>query len=170
MLSNHISLQYINLTFNLLFSLVFHKVRLGIITYSNEAKMEFYLNTFTDKMAVHNAMRLPHRGGRTNAQEALRLMHTEVFTAINGDRTGVKNIGVFVSDGYSNMEEQNTVPEAHRVKDKNIEMYAVALGESPNLKELNEIVSAPESTHIFRLKDEQQVMASALQLVNQLCV
>ena len=92
------------------------QVRIAVVTYSDVAQIEFYLNTYSrDKMATLNAMRLPHNGGRTNAQMALALVHNEIFATRNGDRTGVKNVGVFVSDGYSNISPENIIHEVSRL-------------------------------------------------------
>ena len=147
------------------------QVRVALVTYSDAATVEFNLNTYSsNKLGAHNAMRLAHKGGYTNAQEALRLVHETLFTTANGDRTAVPNKGLFVSDGFSNINQDNTVPQAGQAKGKGIEMYAVGLGANPNLIELNAIASSPESTHVFRLADKEQVRALAQQIMEeQLC-
>jgi Mg-chelatase subunit ChlD len=146
------------------------RVRVAVVTYNETAKIEFYLNEhLSDKFSVQNAMRLPHRGGKTNAQAAFNLVHTQIFTESNGDRNGVKDILVFVSDGYSNIEAEQTVPQAMEAKAKDIEIYSVAIGTQPHFTELNEIASQPLSTHIFRLINRAEIMDSVLKLVEALC-
>ena len=55
-------------------------------------------------------------GGRTNTQDALRLVREQIFVERNGDRNGVPNKLVVVTDGGSNVRSENTVVEANRLK------------------------------------------------------
>ena len=48
------------------------------------------------------------------------MMRRELFSSGRGDRTGVDNIAILVTDGYSNVERHNTIPEAERAKDDGI--------------------------------------------------
>ena len=50
--------------------------------------------------------------GRTNTAEALKLLYSEMFTPFNGDRVDIPNYGIVITDGESNINEQNTLPEA----------------------------------------------------------
>ncbi len=61
----------------------------------------------------------PNRG-KTNTQAALSAMRRDLFSTARGDRAGVDNFAVLVTDGYSNINRFNTVPEAQRAKDEDI--------------------------------------------------
>ena len=52
-------------------------------------------------------------GGRTNTQEALRRAANDQFSSNRGDRNGIDNIAIVVTDGGSNINE-NDVPNAAR--------------------------------------------------------
>ena len=59
----------------------FGTVRASLITYSDDASVQFYLDTYTDQRDVLNALSFLQVGGRTNTQEALRLADDDVFTS-----------------------------------------------------------------------------------------
>ena len=56
--------------------------------------------------------------GRTNTQEAIRLAYQNVFTSSGGDRSGVPNIMVVVTDGGSNVNEFQTSIEAQNARNQ----------------------------------------------------
>ena len=76
--------------------------------------------SFRAKQEVLNALSFFPNRGKTNTQAALGVMRRELFTSGRGDRTGVDNIAVLVTDGYSNIDRFNTIPEAERAKDDGI--------------------------------------------------
>ena len=55
-------------------------MRASVITFSDDAKVEFYLDRYNDQRDVLNALSFLRNGGRTNTQEALRKSYDEVFT------------------------------------------------------------------------------------------
>ena len=42
----------------------------------------------------------------------MKLLRTEMFTPFNGDRQDVPNFAVVITDGESNINEEETLPEA----------------------------------------------------------
>lgn len=143
--------------------------RVGAITYSTDVNGQFYMNTYSTKEGIINGLNFYHKGGRTNTQEALRLMRTEHFTPRRGERNGVRNVAIVVTDGYSNINEGNTVPEAKDAKDGGIDIFVVALGEGPNFREINDMSSDPDSDYVYQLKAAADTQATASQLLDELC-
>ena len=149
--------------------LAFGRSRVGIITFSTESRNEFFLNDYQDKESILNAMRFSHYGGRTNIYAALRRLNEEQLTAANGDRNGVRNIAVLVSDGYANEQASLTLDEAARIKARGTEIYTVAIGGSPNLSDINEISSDPDSDFVIRLRTLQDAEQAASDFLDILC-
>lgn len=144
--------------------------RVGAITYSTDVNGQFYMNTYSTKEGVINGLNFYHKGGRTNTQEALRIMRTEHFTTTRGERTGVRNVAIVVTDGYSNIDEDNTIPEATRAKEEEeIDIFVVALGEGPNFREVNDMASDPDSDYVYQLRDINEIEETAEQLLDELC-
>ena len=144
-------------------------VRVGAVTYATTDTDQFSMNTYTGfKQSVINALNFYHEGGRTNTQAALRTAMNQ-FTPGRGDRAGVRNVMVLVTDGYSNVNKEDTVPNAITAKGAGIDIYSIALGETPNIRELNDIASNPESEYVFRLRGIQDVDDIADALLDRLC-
>ena len=57
------------------------------------------------------------------------MMHRDMFTVANGDRPGVPNIALVMTDGESVIDPQKTVPEAEEARAKGIDMIAIAIGD-----------------------------------------
>ena len=111
--------------------------------------------------------------GRTNTQAGIRTMRSDVFTRTRGDRSGVPNVAVLVTDGNSNIEREDTVPEAERAKRDGITLYVVALGDAVDLGEVNAIAGTSSGSsagdYVFRVTDNDSTAEVAGQLAEELC-
>ena len=56
--------------------------------------------------------RIPFLGGRTYTTSALRMLRQAVFVPSGGDRETVPNFAIIVTDGNSNINPEQTIPEA----------------------------------------------------------
>ena len=112
-------------------------------------------------------MTLPE--GRTNTQDALRLSYESVFVSNRGDRPGVRNVAVVVSDGNSNIAADRTQAEAETARQRGIELFAVAVGEQSNDVEMAGIASDPDSEHLLSMRTDDQLNATANRLLQLLC-
>ena len=112
-----------------------------------------------------NAITYFYRGGKrtTNTQAAIKLMREDVFSTSHGDRNGVANVAIIVTDGFSNVNPEQTIPEATKAKDQGIQLYTVSLMQEYNLAELNAIASDPDNNHVIIVgKDDIQDKADDL--------
>ena len=146
----------------------FSGVRIGAVTYSTEARAEFYLDEYGSREAVINALNFHHTGGRTNAAQALSVVRRQLLTAARGDRAGVRNVVVLFSDGNSNVDEWQTLDEARALR-ADASLYAIALGERPNLREMNDVASKPLSEHMLRVRKLADIDSVADSLLTHFC-
>ena len=94
----------------------------------NEAYLHFYLSNFTDKQSLVDAVRnIPYCGRNTNMTGGLRLTRIEIFNAVNGDRSGVPNVIVLVTDGNPTREVESLHDEVARIKRLNIKIIGVGI-------------------------------------------
>ncbi|XP_061187017.1 collagen alpha-1(XIV) chain-like [Saccostrea echinata] len=125
------------------------EVRVGLMSFSTQVTIEFHLNTYYTKAEVVDAIdKVPWRYGSTNTADGLKTMHEEMFSKANGDRPGVQNICIIMADGTSNINEQRTIPEAKKARQKGIHIYAIGIA----LWDLNEVIgiaSQPASLNAF---------------------
>ena len=70
-------------------------------------KVNFRLDAYNRKSDILNAIAyLPQSGGRTNTAAGINTMRSDVFTK-TGDRAGIKNVAILLSDGNTNVNPQN---------------------------------------------------------------
>jgi len=143
--------------------------RLAVVTYSDKAWVKFYLNTYSSVASVLNAMVFVPVGGTTNTQEALHLTHEEVFTVARGDRSGVDNIAILLTDGHSNVQQENTQTEGDAMRKKGVEVYVAAIGDQPDMVEVSGLASEPKNSHVVLVSDAQDVNKAADVLLDSLC-
>lgn len=144
-------------------------VRVGVVTYATSVTDQFFMNTYSGlKQGVINALNFYHEGGRTNTQAAIAAAINQ-FTLARGDRSAVSNIIILVTDGYSNVNEQNTVINADQAKRRGIDLYSIAIGDAPNIRELSDISSDPDSEYLYQLRELSEVDSVASNLLGKLC-
>ncbi|XP_062585272.1 cartilage matrix protein-like isoform X2 [Saccostrea cucullata] len=123
--------------------------RVGLVSYSTQVTIEFHLNTYNTTTELIDAVdKIPWRYGSTNTADALKAMHEEMFSKDNGDRPGVRNVCIFMTDGVSNINYQRAIPEAETARQKDIHIYAIGI-RLKDLSELNGIASQPASLNAF---------------------
>ncbi|KAK7107194.1 cartilage matrix protein-like [Littorina saxatilis] len=126
-----------------------NKIRVGVLKFSSSANTEFNLNSFYGKDAMKNRiMNIGYTGGTTNTGDALSYMRTSMFTTANGDREGVHNIGVIITDGQSN-NFTHTADHARAAHNANITTFSIGISSGSAMGELSEMASKPDSDYLF---------------------
>ena len=69
------------------FEIMDNKVRVACVTFSNDATVVFYLDSFSNLQDVSEAiLRVTYEGQKTNIARALEITRTEVLLTSRGDR------------------------------------------------------------------------------------
>jgi collagen type VI alpha len=150
------------------------QVLVGFVTYSTDVNDHFFLNMYSrSRSALITAVNFNELGGTTNTQGALNFVKDSVFTTSNGDRPGVDNVVILLSDGYSD-EPEGSSPDANAgssLKQSGATIYTIGFGAAPNILELNTLASAPTSMHTFVLPSANttDITTTANSLIAQLC-
>ena len=116
-----------------------------------------------------SALTFSSAGGSTNTQEALGLLHRDVFTMIGGDRPDVINKAVVVTDGKSTVDPQNTPIQADLARQAGIELYVLAVGSKVDRKEVGQIASNPVANHVFDLERVEDVVRVSDDMLEVIC-
>ena len=146
------------------------KTRVAVVRFANSARVDFHLNSFDSSRKVMEAIgNTGYLGGKTNTSGALRVMRKEVYQESRGDRPGVLDIGIIVTDGESNVDEDRTVYEARRLKENKIRMFAVGVTSRIDTAELETIVSQPVSDHFFNTARFEDIDNLVSRLVWRVC-
>jgi len=100
-------------------------------------------------------------------QAAINEMRTGVFGGGAGDRLHVPDVGILVSDAYSTVNANRTLPEATLAKDAGIIMLGVIVNPDHNLDDMTAIVTDP-GTDLFFLVDPSNFDSVVAQVVDRL--
>ena len=138
----------------------YDRARVAAVTYGDTAQLAFPLDKYNSKQEVLNALRFMPNQGRTNTQEAVRIMRRDVFSSRRGDRAGVDNVCVIITDGGSNVQHHNTGREAESAKEDNVAIYVVALGDRVDMVEVNNLAgkaNEPLAGYVYRVRSDRDI-------------
>jgi collagen type VI alpha len=145
-------------------------IRVGAVAFSTIVVGQFYLSDFTSREAVVNGLRFYNAGGTTNTAGALYNVLNTQFTATHGARSGAQKVVILVSDGYSNVNPDQTVPSASALKNNvGAVIYSVANGDNPQFSELTNIASSPQSQYVLPLLGQNNIASISSMLLDKLC-
>ncbi|XP_072532864.1 collagen alpha-6(VI) chain [Salminus brasiliensis] len=135
-----------------------NRVRLAVVQYSTNTKVEFDLNDFYDKDRIQKKLvSIKQLKGKTYTGKAL----TEVWQAFNesnGGRTNVLQFLVVITDSSS--KDNVTVP-ATALRMKNVNVFAVGMGHATE-SELLSISDSHERTYLENPFSTLQILGSEL--------
>lgn len=125
------------------------KVQVGLVLYSDTPAAEIYLNTFSTKYeALKYIKGVPFLAGKSYTGKALKFARERIFTRNKGSRRdrGVRQIAVVITNQQS---LDNVTTEAFKLRASGVEVYAIGT----NVLQLKQIVSFPETQHMFIMED-----------------
>lgn len=121
------------------------QVRIGAITFSDKAYLEFPLDQYTEPDQLKEAiLNITYRGGRTFTNKALRLLKEQVDPHLTNNKGPI--VAVVITDGRS-AQPKDTKAEAEKLHQLGINVYAIGVGDSKNydIEELKAIASDPDN-------------------------
>ena len=126
------------------FSIGEQETRIGLVTFSTNAKLEIPLDRYYDANELKDVvLSLKLIGGETNTGKALHIARTECFNSNYGGRTGVPNIAVIITDGLPTILTYDTSSEATMLK-QIATTLAVGVTESVETQLLKDLSSMPQ--------------------------
>lgn len=146
------------------------QARVGAVVFATDVNGLFYLGDNTrNREGVINSLDFFNDGGKTNTPAGLEIVRDALFTAAKGDRPGVPNVLVVMTDGYSNVNEERTPVDAEQLRNDGVTIYCVGVGEGPQLSEIHSIASSPSSEYVLVLISQGNPKDAADQLLDRLC-
>ena len=120
--------------------------RVGVVIFSDRAQVVVRLGEITDTALLQDRItNLAYVGSNTNTQAGLRVVNEQLFTPAGGDRPGVPNLVIVLTDGKSTVNPELTVPNAVALRNRNIRIIAIGITSSIDEAELKGISSEPQS-------------------------
>lgn len=134
------------------------RTRVGIATFADNGQVEFFLNSYEQKEHVLQAIEyITFREGKTNTASGLELLRNQLFNPSNGDRPNAPNIAIIITDGKSNVNVENTIPEAMKARADGIYIIVSTVGASRNLLEIRGLVSDPVDRNVVSVDRYQEL-------------
>uniref|UniRef100_A0A8C4IJS7 Collagen alpha-1(XIV) chain n=1 Tax=Dicentrarchus labrax TaxID=13489 RepID=A0A8C4IJS7_DICLA len=140
--------------------------QVAIAQFSDDARTEFKLNSYSDKQRLLDAInKISYKGGNTKTGRAIQHVKENIFTTEGGVRRGIPNVLVVLTDGRS-QDDVNKVS-----KEMQMEGYIVfAIGfADADYGELVSIASKPSDRHVFFVDDLDAFKKIEEKLVTFVC-
>ena len=111
--------------------------RVGIVTYSQGAYNQFYLNGYTTQQQLLTAIgNTPYRQGTVaNTAAAINFVTNTAFSTQHGARSGVPHYGILLT-GSTSTSPTLTVSAANHARQNGVTLYTVGVGQGVNQGEL----------------------------------
>ncbi len=95
-----------------------------------------------------------------------------MFVASGGARsvdTGIPRVAVVITDGQSNVNREMTIPTATALRESGATVYAVGVGSSINMAELDAIASSPDNVRLLTRFDTTEFDGLRSRITNDAC-
>ena len=128
-----------------------NNVQIGVETFATSPRHEFNMNSHRTKADLVKAINaIGYHSGGTRTDLALKFVEGRSFKAATGDRPGVSNILIVMTDGKSN-QPQLTVAETAKLHQMNLKVFAIGIGSGVDKGELGHIAS--DAQHVFQVQN-----------------
>jgi hypothetical protein len=128
-----------------------NETRVGIINYNTNAEVLVdFSKPQTLKSLTDIIDKIKYKGGNTNTAEALLFANERILNETKGMRPakdGIPKVVVVITDGESNVNQKDTIPQANKLKDRGFSIISVGVGQGINLQELIAIASTPDDQY-----------------------
>ena len=153
------------------------ETQVGVITFSGIARTIFQLNahstTSTLLQAIQDIPFMDDPGPSTNTADALNVLGADAFTSESGARDpglAIPRVAIVVTDGQSNINSSQTIPNAEAVHAAGVVVFAIGVGNSVDLGELNGIASDMSFVSLLMEFDTQELLGLQRLLSFEACL
>ncbi|XP_049336161.1 collagen alpha-1(XIV) chain isoform X2 [Astyanax mexicanus] len=140
--------------------------QVGIVQFSDDARTEFKLNSYSDKESLLDAVqRITYKGGNTKTGQAIKHVKENIFTQEAGSRRGIPRVLVVLTDGRS-QDDVNQISKD--MQTEGFIIFAIGFADA-DYGELVNIASKPSERHVFFVDDLDAVKKIEEQLITFVC-
>ncbi|KAK3093006.1 hypothetical protein FSP39_009936 [Pinctada imbricata] len=123
--------------------------KVAVLTFNSRVYNQFHLNKYTTKEMLQLAIDgIKYRRGWTHTYKAIKFAREESFQIANGAREKSTKVAIIVTDGKSQFAS-NTVREAKMLREQNVIIFSIGIGNKIKMAELKSMASDPDSSHVF---------------------
>ena len=131
--------------------------------------MVFNLKDYDTSRQIEDAIwAADFQGGATGTADGIQAARAS-FSVAMGDRPGVQNVLVWITDGVSNIDKHRTGPEARMAKDAGINIIAIGVGWNIVTDELKIVASPPAKLNVMKIDHISAVKGILPSLTGGVC-
>ena len=146
-----------------------NKVQVSSVTFGTGPTNQFYLNQYTDKTRLQNAISsIQFRGGAPKMAGAIRYATGTSYSPIHGGRADAPHVVVLLTNQPSGTVDMTRL-EAQTARDNGIILYTVGIGGGADLNELQQIASDPDYRHMFTAQNFDALGSLSNLLAAKIC-
>uniref|UniRef100_A0A8C0YF80 Collagen type XIV alpha 1 chain n=1 Tax=Cyprinus carpio carpio TaxID=630221 RepID=A0A8C0YF80_CYPCA len=124
--------------------------QVAIVQFSDDARTEFKLSSYSDKEALLDAVqRITYKGGNTKTGRAINHVKEAIFAEDTGARRGIPKVLVVLTDGRS-QDDVNKISK--EMQTEGYIIFAIGFADA-DYGELVNIASKPSERHVFFVDD-----------------
>ncbi|XP_053719022.1 collagen alpha-1(XIV) chain-like [Synchiropus splendidus] len=140
--------------------------QVAMAQFSDDARTEFKLNSYSDKQQLLDAItRISYKGGNTKTGAAIRHVKEKIFTVEGGVRRGIPNVLVVLTDGRS---QDDVTKVSQEMQVEGFIVFAIGFADA-DYGELVSIASKPSDRHVFFVDDLNAFKKIEEKLVTFVC-
>lgn len=143
--------------------------KFAAIKFSDKAHLLF--NFVSPDQAKTKLLNVPQNGGWTNTQDALKMARNLFLNpAASGHRQNARRLAVVVTDGNSNIQRDQTIPQAIQLKGIGTRVMVIAVGNygDSGRKEMKDIASYPPEENLFFVDDFNDMYQVTFMAINSI--
>lgn len=146
----------------------FDMVRVGAVQFSQNASLEWRLDSYFDRVSMIDAInRIFYQGQTTNLAGGLELARNAIFND-PGNRQGVRNVALVITDGVPNVRFDDTIPEARALARVVDLIVAVGVTDRVDFDLLGRVASSP--SNVISVRDFSALTNDLDRIVTEVCL
>ena len=150
-----------------LFDVSPNKTRIGVIIFSDDVSTVLHLDNLLNSTELKNTISNIHQlKGGTETGKALKHARENEFNEKYNRKTDASKVIILLTDGQSIRPEDTSV-EAKKLKEENITVFVIGIGNRTDKRELSVVASSPR--HQYNLQDYNALTTIKNMLVVKTC-
>ncbi|GFS11461.1 collagen alpha-1(XII) chain-like [Elysia marginata] len=167
-LNNFLKIKHFLTSLVAIFDIGQTKTRVGIMVFSDDAKMVIRLEDMTNKTDLKYAIQnIQYTGGGTNTAAALKLLSYGVFSRSSRPQS-VPRVGVVLTDGLSRNTLLTKI-QAEHLHAMDVQLFAIGVGSKASIVELETIGSKPSAQFVIAMADFNDLSFHGAHFVASAC-
>lgn len=150
-----------------LFDVSPNKTRIGVIIFSDDVSTVLHLDNHLNSTELKNTISNIHQlKGGTETGKALKHARENEFNEKYNRKTDASKVIILLTDGQS-IRPEDTSEEANKLKEENITVFVIGIGNRTDKRELSVVASSPR--HQYNLQDYNALTTIKNMLVVKTC-